>query len=60
MNYSMFRRRAEQDPEASQKTGLAKMFAGWKLMLSDDKKALKGETSGKAWAEERSSLRSDD
>ena len=45
MNYSMFKKRADQDPGASQETGLAKMFAGWKLMLKDDSKTLRGEIS---------------
>lgn len=56
INYSMFNRRADQDPEASRKTGLAKMVAGWRLMLSDDEKALTGGTSRREWWKRRRSL----
>jgi hypothetical protein len=56
MNYSMFNKRADQDPEASQKTGLAKFFAGWRLMLKDDGKTLRGETSVKENLKNRKDL----
>lgn len=56
INYSAFRRRADQDPEASQKAGLSKIFAGWKLMLGDDRKLLRGETSRRDFWKRRRDL----
>lgn len=57
MNWSMFDRRADQDPDASRKTGLAKTLAGWRLMLRDDRDALAGRTSRKRWWSDRKRLR---
>jgi hypothetical protein len=57
VNLSMFLRRADQDPQAARKTGVAKMIAGWRLMLRDDRDALAGRTSRKQWWSDRKRLR---
>ena len=57
VNWTMFKRRAEQDPDASRKRGLAKSLAGWKLMLRDDHDALAGRTSFREWWRDRQRLR---
>jgi hypothetical protein len=58
-NYGMFNRRANLDPEAQQLTGLKKMFAGWRLLLRDDKQALTGDKTRADWTAERKSLMED-
>jgi hypothetical protein len=56
-NWTMFKRRADLDPEASKKHGIAKSIAGWKLMVRDDRDALAGRTSGRRWWRDRQRLR---
>jgi hypothetical protein len=53
----MFSRRADEDAEASQKHGLAKMIAGWRLMLRDDREVVAGRTSRRQWWRDRQRLR---
>ena len=57
VNWNMFFRRADQDPQAAGKSGLAKMLAGWRLMLRDDRDALAGRTPRKQWWSDRERLR---
>jgi hypothetical protein len=48
-NWTMFKRRADLDPEASKKRGMAKTMAGWKLMLRDEQQQKgAGATKGRA------------
>lgn len=56
-NWSMFKRRAEHDPDARGKRGMAKSLAGWKPMLRDDQDAFAGRTSFRDWWRDRQRLR---